>query len=335
MLVLVVAIPLSVHAGVFSSFAGLWSPVEADVVPEVTRTEPYTASVLSAALNSDPQAAVGGGDVLVDDGALVSYGVAAPDDMASVANTGEISVYVVREPKPGQQPDTLSHIAEMFGVSVNTIMWANDITDPSKIRPGDTLVILPITGVRHLIKDGDTINSIAKKYEGDAAEILAYNQLATENELRVGETIVIPGGNIHEAAPQRTVARTATPVATSGATASAGSGLAHPVPGAVRTQGLHGYNAVDLAGPIGTPVRAAASGEVIVSKSSGWNGGYGNYIVVKHANGIQTLYAHLSSTAVGVGAYVAQGETIGALGNTGKSTGPHLHFEVRGGTNPF
>jgi murein DD-endopeptidase MepM/ murein hydrolase activator NlpD len=72
-----------------------------------------------------------------------------------------------------------------------------------------------------------------------------------------------------------------------------------------------------------------------VSKSSGWNGGYGQYVVIKHANGTQTLYAHLSSNAVGVGDVVAAGETIGALGNTGKSTGPHLHFEVRGGRNPF
>jgi murein DD-endopeptidase MepM/ murein hydrolase activator NlpD len=103
----------------------------------------------------------------------------------------------------------------------------------------------------------------------------------------------------------------------------------------MRTQGIHGYNAVDLAAAHASPVRAAAAGEVIVSKSSGWNGGYGNYIVVRHGNGTQTLYAHLSSNVVGVGAFVAAGERIGYMGSTGRSTGTHLHFEVRGATNPF
>ena len=103
----------------------------------------------------------------------------------------------------------------------------------------------------------------------------------------------------------------------------------------MKTQGIHGYNAVDLAAGPGSSIRAAAAGEVIVSKATGWNGGYGQYIVIRHASGAQTLYAHLSSNAVGVGNYVSQGEVIGGMGNTGRSTGNHLHFEVRGGRNPF
>jgi murein DD-endopeptidase MepM/ murein hydrolase activator NlpD len=79
---------------------------------------------------------------------------------------------------------------------------------------------------------------------------------------------------------------------------------------------------------------AAAGGTVIVAKASGWNGGYGNYVVIKHKN-TQTLYAHLSSVSVGVGETVSVGQGVGIIGNTGKSTGTHLHFEVRGGTNPF
>ncbi len=90
-----------------------------------------------------------------------------------------------------------------------------------------------------------------------------------------------------------------------------------------------------MAASAGAPIRAAAAGEVIVSKTGGWNGGYGNYIVIKHANGTQTLYAHNSSNAVSAGASVAQGEVIGYVGNTGRSTGSHLHFEVRGAKNPF
>jgi murein DD-endopeptidase MepM/ murein hydrolase activator NlpD len=230
-----------------------------------------------------------------------------------------------------REGDTLSHIAEMYGVTANTILWANDLPRATSIRAGQTLVILPIAGVRHVVKKGDTINSIAKNYEGDADEIISYNDLS-DGALVVGSTIVVPGGAIHSAP----VVKAASPVRSSGSNTSAGgSWLSHPVPGALKTQGLHGYNAVDLAGASGSTIRAAAAGEVIVSKSSGWNGGYGQYIVIRHSNGAQTLYAHLSYNSVGVGAYVGQGEVIGSMGNTGRSTGSHLHFEVRGAKNPF
>jgi murein DD-endopeptidase MepM/ murein hydrolase activator NlpD len=102
-----------------------------------------------------------------------------------------------------------------------------------------------------------------------------------------------------------------------------------------KSQGIHGYNGVDLAAPTGTQVLAAASGQVLISRFGGWNGGYGNYIVIKHSNGTQTLYAHNSANYVSVGQWVSQGDVIGLVGNTGKSTGSHLHFEVRGAKNPF
>ncbi len=98
---------------------------------------------------------------------------------------------------------------------------------------------------------------------------------------------------------------------------------------------MHGNNGVDIAAPLGTPVVASAGGTVIIARSSGWNGGYGLYVVISHSNGTQTLYAHLSSVNVSVGDSVSKGQVIGKVGNTGKSTGPHLHFEVRGARNPF
>jgi murein DD-endopeptidase MepM/ murein hydrolase activator NlpD len=217
----------------------------------------------------------------------------------------------------------------MFDVTTNTIMWANDLSRATDIRPGDSLVILPIAGVRHVVKSGDTIASIASKYEGDEEEILSYNQLASAAELTVGDTLIIPGGAMQR--PSAPINRPTAAVSSGGG----GGGFVHPAPGSIRTQGLHGYNAVDLAAGHGTAIRAAAAGEVIVAKGSGWNGGYGNYIVIRHSNGTQTLYAHLSSLNVGVGSYVGQGQVIGGMGNTGRSTGTHLHFEVRGGRNPF
>jgi murein DD-endopeptidase MepM/ murein hydrolase activator NlpD len=98
---------------------------------------------------------------------------------------------------------------------------------------------------------------------------------------------------------------------------------------------LHGFNAVDIGAPVGTPVVASARGEVILSKPLSWNGGYGSYIVIKHSNGTQTLYAHTSKNTVSAGEVVEKGQTIGHVGNSGKSTGYHLHFEVRGAKNPF
>jgi LysM repeat protein len=320
---LIVAVPLSVHAGLLSKF---FAPAPAVAAPVAElRTTAVDVPLLTAQQNPNPLSGKGGAEILVDEDALVSTGPVGEDVIAEQKSSlGEIRVYTVRE------GDSLSQVAEMFGVTTNTIMWANDLNRATEIQPGDTLVILPIVGVQHEIKSGDTISSIAKKYEGDEDEILAYNQLTSAEELSVGNTIIIPGGAMH-AAPVR-VAQ-ATPVSVSGSVS--GGGFSHPAPGSVKTQGIHGYNAVDLAGGYGTPIRAAAAGEVIVSKSSGWNGGYGQYVVIRHANGAQTLYAHLMRNDVGVGAYVSQGQVIGGMGSTGRSTGTHLHFEVRGARNPF
>jgi murein DD-endopeptidase MepM/ murein hydrolase activator NlpD len=105
--------------------------------------------------------------------------------------------------------------------------------------------------------------------------------------------------------------------------------------GGVKTQGIHGHNAVDLANKLNTPIVAAAAGTVIVAKQGGWNGGYGNYVVIDHHNGVQTLYAHMNSLNTTVGSDVTQGQVIGFMGETGDATGVHVHFEVRGAVNPF
>lgn len=324
---LMILVPLSVHAGLFSV---IFSDVKTGAPQETITYTPnaQTATLLSAAYHSDPNPAKGGGDILVSDGALVPGRTI--DGREQKINTktasGEISVYVVRE------GDTLSQIAEMYNISAKTILWANSISNPSKIKPGDSLVILPITGVQHVVKKGDTYERIAKKYDGDVEDILAYNQLTIDSPLTEGDTIVIPDGIISVPAP------TQKPTAKNGESVKSGSGLGfiNPLPGSVKTQGIHGYNGVDLSGvAVGSRVVAAAGGDVIVARTSGWNGGYGLYVVIRHPNGTQTLYAHLSSVSVSVGQKVSQGTVIGGMGNSGRSTGPHLHFEVRGAKNPF
>jgi LysM repeat protein len=317
-------------AVLFSYDAGMFASVRSVFAKEITKTtmsdtidhSPLNTPLLTASRNPDPQKAIGGGDIFYEDGALISTGPIGEDEVAAAkAENGEISVYVVRE------GDALSQIAEMYGVTTNTILWANDLSSAKEIKAGDTLVILPIVGVRHTIAKGETLSDIVKKYSANIEEVLAYNNLDSESSIVVGEELMIPGGEIQTVKPK------ATPTKTSGKKVS--SGFTHPAPGSIRTQGIHGYNGVDLGGGYGSTIRAAAGGKVIVAKAAGWNGGYGNYIVIKHDNGTQTLYAHLSSVGVSVGDWVEQGQTIGGMGNSGKSTGTHLHFEVRGGTNPF
>lgn len=336
-----VVVPLSAYAGVFGSVADLLSGEVIVYEKSVANTAAGDVKLLSARVSPDGKSNQGGGDVIVEEDALVSGGPFNTDSGAPISS-GEISVHTVRECTP-ERCETLSHIAEMYGVSVNTILWANDISDPKSIKPGDELIILPITGIRHVVKANETLATIAKKYgakndeeaEAMISDILAYNRLASASDISVGDTVVVPGGVMHSAPAKSPTKKSSASKTASGSSPASGSGLINPVPGAVRTQGIHGYNAVDLAAKVGANIRAAAAGEVIVSKSGGWNGGYGNYVVVKHANGVQTLYAHMSSTAVAVGSSVEAGETIGYVGNTGRSTGSHLHFEVRGATNPF
>lgn len=290
-----------------------------------------TVPVLQPAINLDPKAGKGGGDILiVDNSALVAE--AGPSGTAADAHervqSSQISVYTVHT------GDTLSGIAQMFDVSVNTIIWANDIQG-GKIRPGEVLVILPITGIRHTVVKGETFTSLAKKYKGDANEIAQYNDLDTGSALAVGTTVLIPDGEITVSVPSTSSSKT--PIGLKATTGPNLSGFfGWPVDGGIVTQGVHGYNGVDIGARTGTNIFAAAGGVVIVARGGGgWNGGYGNYIVIQHDNGTQTLYAHASALLVSVGDQVIKGQTIARVGATGKATGPHLHFEVRGAVNPF
>lgn len=113
------------------------------------------------------------------------------------------------------------------------------------------------------------------------------------------------------------------------------AGLSDPIPAGRLSQGIHGNNGVDFSAPRGSAIVAAAAGTVVVARSSGWNGGYGNYAIIEHASGVRTLYAHMDTVAVTEGEAIGTGESVGTVGNTGQSTGYHLHFEVKGAKNPF
>ena len=320
-----VFVPLFASASIFSLLSqGILAPQS---TPATLNSQ--TVPLLTPATNIDPHPPTGGGGIALVAGSALLPLEGPEGTEATIAERPQstaISVYIVHE------GDTLSGIAEMFDVSVNTIMWANDLKNGT-IRPGTELVILPITGVRHTAAKGDTVASIAKKYKGDAEEIARANDLGVGSALAVGTVVIVPDGEISAPASVRATART-TPLRGAGGTSLSGY-YGWPVDGGVVTQGLHGCNGIDIGARSGTAVFAAASGSVIIARSGGYNGGYGSYVVVQHDNGTQTLYAHLNRVLTSAGARVAQGATIGAVGSTGKSTGFHLHFEVRGAANPF
>lgn len=293
-------------------------------------------ALLQAAVNVDPNPSKGGGGITI-----VGSNALLPETSPKGSATGggidivgpksdRISVYVVRE------GDSLSEIAKMFGVSTKTIIWANDLGDKGLIKPGQTLIILPVSGVRHVVGKGETVASIAKKYDASLDDINEFNGFNKDTVLAVGDTVIVPGGEMQIEAPAAVTKKYAT--ASSGTSKQIGYYI-RPVVGGIKTQGIHGHNAVDIGLPEGTPILAAADGEVILSKyeeGDPWFGGYGNYIVIQHDNGAQTVYGHLSKNLVSRGWKVKQGQVIGYSGSTGNSTGPHLHFEIRNGIrNPF
>ncbi len=290
---------------------------------------------LRASTNFDPNPNKGLGDTIQTSGGRALLANAGPSgtiaDVAGATPSDRISVYVVRK------GDTLSDIADMFGVSVNTIIWANNLKGTRDVHPGDTLVILPISGIERVIAKGDTLKSLAKKYNADVDDIAQFNGLDPADPLEIGSTVIIPGGEIiMPAAPRPLSLPTIREPYLGGGGSFQPGYYDNPVLGGIITQGIHGLNGVDIGAARGTPVRAAADGIAIVARGNGaWNSGYGNYVVITHNNNTQTLYSHMKSIITTPGQSVSSGQVIGYVGSTGLSTGPHLHFEVRGAANPL
>ncbi len=238
-----------------------------------------------------------------------------------------------------QEGDALSFIASDYGVSTNSIIWANNLKNIDAIRPGQVLKIPPVSGIVHTVARGDTIASLAKKYSADESRILAFNDIPADGALNIGDELVIPDGKMPQSAT--TISGSAYTIASSIATEkkfsylpNLGSYFMQPTSG-YNWGILHGRNGVDVANSCGTPIYAAADGTITTALTSGWNGGFGKYIKIAHANGTETLYAHLSQLKVSIGAAVSRGQLIALMGTTGNSTGCHLHFEVHGARNPL
>ncbi len=232
----------------------------------------------------------------------------------------EVTRYFVEE------GDTLVSLAEKFGVSVETIAWANDVKTSSVVKSGQELIILPVSGVLHLVRPNDTLSEIASWYQGNVQDIVDFNGLESLS-LFAGDILIVPNGKMPRVLPQGRL----TPIAN--------SYFIYPVGAPYRvTQGLHPFNAVDFSnGQCGESIYAAAGG---TAQRTGYTSLGGNYVRILHPNGVVTYYGHLSSILTNPGARVLQGQIIGYSGYTGYTIprgpgGCHLHFEVRGAANPF
>jgi len=220
--------------------------------------------------------------------------------------------------------DTLGGIADKFGISVDTIKWANSLKT-EKLIPGQMLRIPPVTGIVHKVTPGDTIYSLAKKYKSDAQKIVNFpaNDFSDLDTfaLNIGQTLFIPDGVMPEAAPVYK------PAPVPQFIAGAGGKFMWPASGSITQYPVSYHMAVDIANPAAPPIVAGDAG--VVSYAGCLRYGYGCHIIINHADGYQTLYAHMSSFNVSAGQSVGRGQVIGRMGSTGRSTGIHVHFEVR------
>ena len=235
--------------------------------------------------------------------------------------------------------DNLWSIAHKFGITLETLLWANDLNKNSVIQIGQKLVVSPVSGIIHHVKAGETISELAKKYEGKTSDIIAFNELSNEADIFIGDILIIPEGKMPKVKVQYAV---------SSSVPLANSYFICPISAPCRiTQRLHWYNAIDFSnGKCGDVIYAAAGGKVLKVKLtnsvSRWAfGGAGNHITILHPNGVVTMYGHILKALVSQGQQVSQGQVIALMGGepgtpgAGMSTGCHVHFGVNGARNPF
>lgn len=255
-----------------------------------------------------------------------------PDDVFQTQTNTDIRDKVITYTV--QKGDTLSTIAKRFGVSDDTIKWANDLKSDA-LTVGDELKILPVTGIAHKVERGENVYTIAKKYDANAQAIVDYpfNEFANPQTFSLieGQILIVPDGikpeERQKAIPRRQYIAT-------GPVNLSGEGFTWPTQGVISQFYSWYHPGLDIAAPFGSPIVASTDGTVSEVYTSGWNGGYGIHIIISGSNGYTTLYSHMSGVNVSVGQSVSAGRTvIGWIGMTGRTTGPHVHFEVRNGGN--
>ena len=261
------------------------------------------------------------------DGGLLARRAVA-DTVVPVESRNGMITYTV------QSGDTIETIAARYRLLPTTLVWSNKEVEeaPDRLSIGQILVILPVDGIYHMVEADDNITSTAEKFKAKPEDIISQplNNLTSSSNLLPGTYVIVPSGVKPFVARAVEASGSGGGAYTGPAVSSAGSGAFQwPASGVLTQYFWWGHPALDIASAVGVPIAASDGGYVAYA---GWDGsGYGYMVILDHGNGFQTLYAHLSQYYVDPGQAVARGQLIAAMGNTGRSTGPHLHFEIRYG----
>ncbi len=348
-MVLILAVwvlPFQAHAGLFSFIGGLFGSqtFALDEVSNDTVHNSQNIPLMESSLTTDLKPGSDDADVtIIGDEALESVTGPMGTDADLNGYSGSdsrINIYIV---KAG---DTLESIAKANNVSKASILYANsDISQSKLTEEGTVLVIIPLEGASYVVKKGDTLGGISNKYGISTSDILEYNLMDKGDSLKVGQTLILVGvksTTITKVEKPKTSVKTSTKKsATPNQMVHSGKvsgGYIWPFPAGTGriSQGQHDGQAYDFAAPKGTPIYAIQDGVVLTTDSSGYNGGYGLYVVVNFNDGKQAIFAHMSVVASHAGQTVKKGDVIGYVGSTGRSTGPHVHIEFKGGSiNPY
>ncbi|MEI7689283.1 MAG: M23 family metallopeptidase [Candidatus Nomurabacteria bacterium] len=357
-LYLIAGMPTQANAGFFNDLVASVLGTKAQAVD--ISTDPVSNSqnipLSETSIDPDMKNTVAEANVsIIDDDALNPENIQPTDTDSNsyISSVDKIITYTV------EKGDTIGTVADKFGISKNTILYANTNIKNNTLKVGTVLTILPVDGVSYTVKKGDTIASIAKTHKADANDIAQYNDI-TDKNLMIGDKIIVPGGVVEKKAEvvkpvtpkvekEETIVNTPTQTETkvdktqasidqmSGGNGITG-GYIWPFPkGTGRvSQRLHDDNAYDFAAPKGTPIYAIQDGKVLIADGSGYNGGYGLYVVIDFNDGGQAIFGHMSKVAAVAGEEVKQGDVIGYVGSTGRSTGNHVHIGYHGGKpNPY
>ncbi|HEY8736627.1 MAG TPA: M23 family metallopeptidase [Candidatus Dormibacteraeota bacterium] len=232
---------------------------------------------------------------------------------STAAQAGQLPALRVYQVQPG---DALTSIARQAGINLDTLLQVNGLNASQPPVPGDVMIIPPIDGTMIDVPPGETLRDLTNAYRADITTIRAVNGLAEGSPLP--RQVFIPAADTQALAPRQV-------------TPGPAERLHHlarfiwPAQGTITTYFWQYHPGLDIANAVGTPEVAADAGQVVFA---GW-GSYGIYVEIDHGNGFHTIYGHMSAVLVRTGEVVTPGQEIGLMGSTGRSTGPHLHFEIR------